>query len=258
VATLRNDYSGVTETPGTLVTVDAASMALSRYEVVRRLSQGRRVLEIACGAGQGLGYVSASAGFLVGGDITGPLLATAHAHYGDRVPLVQFDAHALPFTDASFDVIQLHEALYYMAHADQVFAECCRVLAPAGVLVISSINPGWSDFNPSPYSTTYFDASQLKAVLERFFDRAEISFGFKVAPAGARQQVASIIKRTAVRLRLIPRTMSGKALLKRIFLGPLLPMPAELCSTLAPVDEPSTAPMTASASFRILYAVAHR
>lgn len=241
-----------------MVTLSAASMALSRYEVVRRLADGRRVLEIACGTGQGLGYVAASADYLVGGDITESLLTKARAHYGDRVPLVQFDAHHLPFVGGSFDLIQLHEALYYMADPDRVFAECCRVLSPEGVLVISTINPRWSDFNPSPFSTAYLDAAQLQRILVPPFGRVEISFGFKVGSSGTRQRLLSAIKRTAIRLRLIPRTMTGKTLLKRVFLGPLLRMPAELKPSLAPVDEPAITPLENSRSFRIIYAVARR
>lgn len=253
------DYTGVTETPGTLVSRDAASMALSRYELVRRLAAGRRVLEVACGSGQGLGYVARNAARVVGGDITPGLLAQAHAHYRGAVaavPLVRFDAHALPFASASFDVVQIHEAIYYMAQPLRVFEECRRVLAPNGVLVVSSINPAWTDFNPSPHAEAYLGAGELKAVLEGAFRSVDILFGFAVPRPGPVGLALSAIKRLAVRLKLIPRTMRGKTLLKRVFLGPLLPVPAELTPGLAPVDEPRMVPLHDSARFRIIYAVA--
>ena len=147
------DYTGVTETPGTLVSREAASMALSRYEMVRRLAAGQRVLEVACGSGQGLRYVGRDARWVVGGDITHGLLAKAQSHYRGAVPLVLFDAHELPFAGASFDVVQIHEAIYYMARPRRVFEECRRVLRREGVLDQSTINPAWADFNPSPYAT---------------------------------------------------------------------------------------------------------
>lgn len=132
------DYTGVTETPGTRVSRHAASMAVSRYELVRRLAPGKRVLEVACGSGQGLGYVGANAARIVGGDITAALLTTAQAHYLGRVPLVRFDAHALRFAAATFDLVQIHEAIDYMADPRRVFQECRCALADGGTLVISS------------------------------------------------------------------------------------------------------------------------
>ena len=252
----RPDYTSVTETPGTLVSREAASMALSRYELVRCLAAGRRVLEVACGSGQGLGYVARDAARVVGGDITPGLLAQAHGHYRGAIPLVQFDAHALPFVSASFDVVQIHEAIYYMAQPQRVFEECRRVLTPDGVLVVSSINPAWADFNPSPHAAGYLGAGDLKTALERTFRSVDILFGFAVPQHTPFRLALSAVKRLAVRLKLIPRTMRGKTLLKRMFVGPLVPVPVELAPGLAPVDEPLPALLCDSSKFRIIYAVA--
>jgi SAM-dependent methyltransferase len=252
------DYTGVTETPGTLVSRHAASMAMSRYELVRRLATRRRVLEIACGSGQGLGYVGRNAACIIGGDITASLLNRAQQHYGRRVRLVRLDAHALPFGADSFDLVQIHEAIYYMAKPARVFAECRRVLSRDGVLVVSSVNPSRTDFHRSPYATRYLDAGELKAVLECLFRRVDILFGF---PAPQRDRAAaarSALKWTAGRLGLIPRTMRGKTFLKRVFFGPLVAMPPELASGLAPVDTPRLVPIHASPSFRVIYAIALR
>jgi len=49
------DYSTVTEVPGVLVTGEAFRMAHSRYAFAAEHCEGRDVLEIACGAGPGLG-----------------------------------------------------------------------------------------------------------------------------------------------------------------------------------------------------------
>ena len=231
-------------------------MALSRYELVRRLATGRRVLEVACGSGQGLGYVAREAACVVGGDITASLLARAQAHYRGRVPLVRFDAHTLPFAPASFDVVQIHEAIYYMARPDRVFAECRRVLAPDGTLVVSTINPAWGDFNPSRHAAGYLTTGELQSTLQATFSSVDILFGFPVQTDGLRRPAVSLIKRTAVRLGILPKTMKGKTLLKRLFLGPLVPVPAELTQELAPFDEPRRAPVDRSPEFRIIYAVA--
>lgn len=231
-------------------------MAVSRYEIARRLSAARRVLEIGCGSGQGLGYVAAVAERVVGGDITAALLERAHQHYRNRIPLARFDAHELPFADRSFDVVEIHEAIYYMDHPRQVFLECRRVLRPGGALLISSVNPTWQDFNPSPHSTRYLTAGELHGMLDETFHTVDMHFGFAVPPVTPAGTIVSVLKRTAVRLKMMPRTMSGKAYLKRLFLGPLVPVPAELTPGFAPIQEPEPAPIANASQFRILYAVA--
>jgi len=91
------DYSGVTETVGDHVTREALSMLYTRYAFARTLCEGRDVLEVACGGGQGLGYLASRARRVVGGDLTESLMAQAERHYGGRIPLVRLDAHGLLF-----------------------------------------------------------------------------------------------------------------------------------------------------------------
>jgi ubiquinone/menaquinone biosynthesis C-methylase UbiE len=250
------DYTHVTETPGTLISREAASMAVSRYEIARRASAARRVLEIGCGSGQGLGYVAAVAERVIGGDISAALLERARQHYRSRIPLARFDAHELPFVDQSFDVVEIHEAIYYMERPRQVFLECRRVLKHGGALIVSSVNPAWPDFNPSPHSTRYLAAGELHDLLHEIFHTVDVCFGFPVSSATRAGAIVSALKRAAVRLKLIPRTMRGKVLLKRVFLGPLVPVPAELTPGLAPIHEPQRAPIAEASRFRILYALA--
>ena len=231
-------------------------MAVSRYEVVRRLSIGKRVLEIGCGAGQGLRYVGEEASLIIGGDITAGLLAIANQHYRGWLPLVRLDAHQLPFGDGAFDVVQMHEAIYYMANAGQVIRECRRVLGTPGLLVVSTINPEWADFNPSPHATRYLTASELEMTVAREFRSVDILFGFPVSQPSVRDAVVSQLKRLAVKWHVIPRTMNGKAALKRIFLGPLQAVPPELTAGFAPVDEPRRATHEPAERFKVIYAIA--
>jgi ubiquinone/menaquinone biosynthesis C-methylase UbiE len=231
-------------------------MAVSRYEIVRRLSSEKRVLEIACGAGQGLGYVKSAAALVVGGDITHSLLAKAAQHYQARIPLVGFDAHHLPFSSRAFDVIELHEAIYYMAEPIQVFRECRRVLRDDGTLIVSTINSTWTDFNPSPYATSYLTVQQLREALGMFFDSVQIAFGFAVPPATLSVRIVSALRRFARDRGLIPSTMKGKTWLKRVFLGPLVVVPPEIDASMAPIDEPQHATDDQAARFRIIYAIA--
>src|SRR5690606_21790557 len=49
------------------------------------------------------------------------------------------DMHALPFADASFDLVVLMHALTYAAKPAQAVAEAARVLRPGGRLLLSSL-----------------------------------------------------------------------------------------------------------------------
>lgn len=250
----RRDYSAVTETPGDQITAEAARMVVSRYDLVRRMADGKRVLEVACGSGQGLGFVGKRAASVVGGDITFRSLQSARRHYGNRHPVIQFDAHNLPFRDGAFDIVQLHEAVYYLT-PHQAFAECRRVLTAGGVLVVSSINPTWTDFNPSPAATKYFAIEELKQALQHSFATVELFSGFPVSLTGSGRLI-SALKRAAVWLGVIPRSMKGKRLLKRLFLGSLITVPAEITDAFAPVDEPEPFAAGPSSQFKIIYAIA--
>jgi ubiquinone/menaquinone biosynthesis C-methylase UbiE len=232
-------------------------MAISRYALARRYASGRRVLEIACGSGQGLGFVGQAAASIVGGDITESLLNRAKAHLQNRrIPLVRFDAHQLPFLAGSFDVIQLHEAIYYMRDPAGVFADCHRALGPGGTLIVTSINPDWTDFNPSAHAVRYLRAPDLAAMLRQTFASVDVRFGFPVTNGSLRDSAISSAKRVAVRLHIIPKTMGGKTWLKRLVFGRLTPVPASLADGFAPVEEPIAAPLDDAMRFRTIYAIA--
>lgn len=69
------------------------------------LCNEKEVLEVACEAGIGLGYLARNARKVIGGDYDGKLVQIAKGHYEDRVEVRQLDAHNLPFDDKSFDIV---------------------------------------------------------------------------------------------------------------------------------------------------------
>lgn len=255
-----NDYTAVTETPEIKVTAEALAMQISRYRFGAELSKGRRVLEAACGSGSGLGYLArAGAHMVIGGDITGSLIRSASSYYGSRVGLLQFDAQTLPFKSASFDVILLYEALYYLAEPDAFVHETARVLRPGGHIVISSVNCEWADFNPSPCSTRYFSANELRRILEKHGFRARVYGGFAVQRANGSGRLVSLIKRAAIAAHVMPQTMKKKEWLKRLFLGPLQHAPRELTDGVGKHDPPVALDnLDFACDFKILYAVGMR
>lgn len=234
-------------------------MAYARYAHARSFCAGKSVLEVACGAGQGLGFLAARASRVVGGDYSQRLIDVAVAHYGHRVPLVCLDAHTLPFAPASFDVILLFEAIYYLADARRFIREVRRTLRADGVLLICTVNRDWRDFNPSPFSTSYPSAAELNHLLTSEGFSAALFGAFRDRQDGLRASAISAVRQAAVALGLIPRTMKGKERLKRLFYGPLAEAPPEIADRDLPAVslEPLT-PATPAGLYKVLYAVARR
>lgn len=225
------DFSIITEVAGNQAHSEQLAMIRTRYLWAGGLAEGRDVLEAACGPGRGLGYLAARARSVVGGDLTPALVAAANAHYGGAPKAVVMDAQKMHFADASFDLVLLFEALYYLPQPLEFLAEARRVLRPGGRLLISCPNPEWAEFNPSPFSVAYRTADELRALVTGAGFETEVLAAFAAAPQGAVGRVSAAIRRSAVSLGLMPRSMRGKALLKRIFYGSLAVLGPEIDAT---------------------------
>ena len=230
------DYSAVTEVSYYQVTREQVQRIYTRYRFARDLCRDKDVLEVACGSGQGLGYLARGARSVVGVDIDGTLLGMAEKQYQGRtnIKLQKGDAHALPFPDNSFDVLILYEAIYYLEHPEKFMGEARRLLRDNGILLVCSANCELPDFNPSPYSHRYFSAAELHALYARTgFRDIEVLGDCAVDQTSWKASILSFMKKQAVAWRMIPKTMKGKEWLKRVLWGKLVPMPPEITDGLA-------------------------
>lgn len=216
-------------------------------------------MEVGCGAGQGLGYLATKARTVVGGDVNEYVLKKGRSHYGGRVPLVQLDAHMLPFRGDSFDVVVLFEAIYYLSEPERFISESLRVLRKGGVLAICSVNKEWEDFNPSPFSTKYYSAKELKALLGKSGLEVNCFKAFFALPKTTGEKLKAFVKRSAVATGMIPKTMDGKRLLKRLFLGRLYPLREEIIEGMANfVPAVPVSDGTATSDHKIIYVFARK
>jgi arsenite methyltransferase len=103
-------------------------------------SAGARVLDVGCGTGVLTRRVArwSNVDTVVGVDVAPSLLDRARALCA-ALPNVAFeegDATALPFADASFDVVVLDSTLSHVPDAERAVSEAARVLRPNGVLAV--------------------------------------------------------------------------------------------------------------------------
>jgi SAM-dependent methyltransferase len=126
--------------PFEMATCRAATDLVRAAEV----EAGQRVLDVACGTGV-VALTAARLGARATGlDLTPELVARAREHAqlaGVEIDWHEGDAEALPFQDASFDVVLSQFGHMFAPRPAVAIAEMLRVLRPGGTLAFSTWPP---------------------------------------------------------------------------------------------------------------------
>jgi SAM-dependent methyltransferase len=102
------------------------------------LRGGPCVLDVGCGSGEFLRYVSGKYDLLVGLDVAPGILRTcAEVVPGVQAVLADLNCAPLPFVDECFDAVTMLVVLEYVADAASVLREVRRVMKVDGQLVLS-------------------------------------------------------------------------------------------------------------------------
>ena len=118
---------------------DIALEHLHRYAIAAEFSEGRDILDIACGEGYGSHLLALHARSVTGVDIAPDAVRHADAKY--RRPNLSFregTCTAIPLPKSSVDMVVSFETIEHIAEHDQFLAEIQRVLRKGGLLVIST------------------------------------------------------------------------------------------------------------------------
>jgi ubiquinone/menaquinone biosynthesis C-methylase UbiE len=111
----------------------------SRVADAAQLSEGNRVLDVACGTGvlsREAVVRTGSSGFVAGLD-PGPGMLEVARRLAPAVEWRQGTAESLPFTDQSFDAVVSQFGLMFFEDRRQALREALRVLTPEGRLAVA-------------------------------------------------------------------------------------------------------------------------
>lgn len=115
---------------------------LARYRWATQAADGQRVLDAGCGTAYGSRLLAeAGAREVVGVDIAQVVVETVAPSMPEGVRLVTGDLRKLTFANGEFDLVICFEVIEHVEDPAVVLDELVRVLAPDGLLLISSPNP---------------------------------------------------------------------------------------------------------------------
>ncbi|NNE89980.1 MAG: methyltransferase domain-containing protein [Silicimonas sp.] len=156
------------------------SAHIHRYLSVLELCQGKRVLDIACGEGYGAAMlIRNGAACVTGVDIDAEAVARANRVYAhDGLGYAQGDIRQpLPLDDDAFDVIVCFETIEHIAEHDAFIAELDRVLAPGGVVVISTPDARTSDPDaPNPFHAKELTEAEFLNLIGKTFEHVSTCY----------------------------------------------------------------------------------
>lgn len=105
--------------------------------------EGKKVLEVGCGAAVDLARFARGGAVVTGVDLASSAIELARANFQQQGLSGEFhvaDGESLPFEDDTFDLVYAHGVVQYTANPQKLVDECRRVLKPGGEAVFQVYN----------------------------------------------------------------------------------------------------------------------
>src|SRR5262245_4473559 len=147
---------------------------LHRYAYANTLVKNKRVLDLACGEGYGSKLLASAAASVVGIDIDANVINHASEKYSrENLQFLTGSITSVPIQENHcFDVIVCFEAIEHIENQDGLLAETKRLLAPEGVLIVSTPNkPIYDGESPekNPFHVKELHFAEFEELLCRYF-----------------------------------------------------------------------------------------
>ncbi|HOU59621.1 MAG TPA: class I SAM-dependent methyltransferase [Kiritimatiellia bacterium] len=141
-----------------------------RYEWASQFCRGKRVLDIPCGMGWGTSLIKHAAN-VVGIDVSADAVNEARKRYGRHIRFEIGDMKLLKFPDASFDVVCCLEGIEHISPdaGREFLMESRRVMAPGGVLLLSSPYCKTKPHSGNPYHVHEYRPKEIQTVVEEHY-----------------------------------------------------------------------------------------
>lgn len=145
----------------------------ARYIFALPSVEKKRVLDIACGTGYGLGLLKDKAQSIIGVDVDIEAAREARNECDETSFVLLGDGTNLPFAEESFDVITSFETLEHLHDRRKFLSELQRVLKKNGLLILSTPNANYTKpLNGKPTNKFHifeYKPDELKKELEGYF-----------------------------------------------------------------------------------------
>lgn len=174
-----SEFTGERVVPGE-VEIDLWNEHASRYALARRYADGRRVVDIGCGAGYGAADLSRAATSVVALDCSEEAIGYARAHYPlANVSFLIASAAELPLASESFDLATVFEVIEHLVEWRQLLSEARRILRPDGLAIISTPNREYYAESrrlkgPNPFHHHEFDPGEFLSELSALFPHVSL------------------------------------------------------------------------------------
>lgn len=169
----------------------------ARYRFALERVAGKRVLDIACGTGYGIGLLQKTARFVCGVDIDAEAAVQARSECAENSSVILGDGLRLPFETGSFDVVTSFETIEHLHDRPGFLRELERVLVPEGLLLLSTPNAHYTrpiNGKPSnPFHIYEYTPEELAEELGKVFIVQEhlgqsLEIGKRISPFYLDQQ----------------------------------------------------------------------
>ena len=168
------EFTGERVVPGQVET-DLWNEHLARYLFAARLAGRKRVLDMGCGTGYGAAELARPAASVAAFDLSPQAIAEARSAY--PLPNLHFlaaSAAAIPFPDATFQLITCFEVIEHVADWQTLLKEARRLLARGAQFIVSTPNKLYyaesrEQIGPNPFHVHEFEYEEFREALTAVF-----------------------------------------------------------------------------------------